>query len=279
MSTVSKIQYDEETHLFTWNSVENAGGYVVEINGNQDKVDTNSVKHIITTEETNVRIKAFDPTGRYKDSKWSKTYTYTLGEEFSYSKVCAYINNVFDSYPLKKIVSAYVKDSSLFINGVFNDDGEWKLMKVKVQYNVPVNSVKEAIKQDNYSERRILGNYVIADYDSASYLLESNSFVGEMEKRRLEGFEFSVVSSGVTKSENGKSFYIFAIYKLTKGDNVMYIQSVVQPSIKEPSSSERVNFTTRLLNPDNYRLYEHSYVELTGGDLELAMEMEKLKNA
>lgn len=279
LATPTNLSYDQDNYLLTWDEVENADSYLVDINGTQNIVEENRMVYVPVRENSNIKVKAMDSTWNYTDSDWSNPYTYTVTaqDEFSYSQVSAYVSNLLRDKALQKVVSAYTKDNSLFVNAVFKENGKMKLLELQIDYNNEVLSIKDAINQDSLKRVRLINRYDIANYDSASYLLRSNSFSGEMEQRRLEGYEFSVVSSQVVKSGiEDETFYIYSTYKLTKGSEVKYIQQVMRCFVPDLSNNERTNFTTKLSNPDFRLLKELSYTELTGDALDLAKMMEQL---
>lgn len=269
------INYDEDEYLITWNAVENADNFVVEVNNFQAQVGTNSMSYIAMTENTTIKVKAMDSKGTYKDSEWSNIYTYILQDEFSYSKVCAYLNKLLPSSPLQKIVGAYVEGYSFFVNGVFEVNGQMKLEEYEIEYAIKPFSVTQAINQ-NPIRIRTFSSLDIAEYDSASYLLQSNSFSGEMEQRRLEGWKFGVVASQVAKTGNPNYHIIYATYEITKGQETKYIVNKMECYVPNLSSSERNNYTTRLVNTESRILKELYYVELTGDAFVLAQAMANL---
>lgn len=274
LAKVKNIQYN--SYYFSWDSVEHADSYIADINGEQTTVFDNEIYHVPLSERTEIKVKPVDSAGVYASPDWSVPYVYVLDNEFSYSSVGAYINNVMSPSKLIKIVNAYVKNNSLYTDSVFLDNGEVKLMQLQIKYNESVTSIEDCMSK-KFSAISFGDQYKLADYDSANYFLQSSTYVGKLEARRLEGYDFSVVTSQVTKFDEARNCYnIFAIYKLTRGDEVKYVSSNVRCSIINKSSSEKVNYTTKLLNQDDVFNQEYSYVELKGDEVELAVMMEHM---
>ena len=123
----------------------------------------------------------------------------------------------------------------------------------------------------------IRNHYEVVDYNSADYLLQSNSFVGQMEEYRLQGYTFEVVSQHTAKTkENNEVFNIYATYKLIKGEEVKYINNKMTVGLKEESPNEKENYTKKVANPDDRYIIEKFCHELVGDEIVLAQEMEKL---
>lgn len=275
LAVVKNLSFDERKNLLTWGSVNHADSYIANINGVEYNVELNEMNYVPVSNTTEFKVKAVDSTGEYATPSWSKTYSYTLNNEFSYSKVSAYINDALPTNDLKKVVSAYVKDNSLYTNCYFTKNGIGKMMELQIEYDDEVSSIADCVNT-GYRTIHIKNTYETANYDSASYLLQSNSFVGEMEQRRLEGYEFSVVSSQVGKEEKNSGYHIFATYKLTKGDDVKYIESDMLCGIYNESSNEKANYTTKLLDTENVYKRECSYTELKGDEITFAKSMDQV---
>ncbi len=276
LAVVKNVSFNSKTNMLTWSNVNHADSYIANINGVEYNVQLNEMNYVPVSNKTEFKVKPVDSTGEYASPGWSKTYTYTLNNEFSYSKVSSYINDALPTNDLKKVISAYVKDNSLYTNCYFTKNGTDKMMKLQIKYNTEVSSIADCINT-GYRSVTIKNTYYVANYDSASYLLQSNSFVGEMEQRRLEGYNFTVVASQVGKVEDSTDYHIFATYKLTKGDDVKYIESNILCGVKNPSYNEKTNFTTNLLNMNNRIVYEDSYTELKGDEIIFAKSMDEVQ--
>lgn len=276
LAVVKNVSFNSKTNMLTWSNVNHADYYITSINGTEYTVELNEMYYVPISNKTEFKVKPVDSTGEYASPGWSKTYTYTLNNEFSYSKVSSYINDALPTKELKKVVSAYVKDNSLFTNCHFVERGDDKMMELQIEYDTEVSSIADCINTE-FRNVTINNTYDVANYDSASYLLQSNSFVGEMEQRRLEGYNFTVVASQVGKVEDSTDYHIFATYKLTKGDDIKYIESDMYCSILNPSSNEKANFTTKLLDTENIVLDEISYTELKGDEIIFAKSMDEVQ--
>ncbi len=276
LEVVRDVHFNENENKWFWKVVDNATAYVADINGEQQTVDQNYLYYIPTTATTEFKVKAIDSTGEYASSSWSDVYTYTLSNEFSYSKVAAYLNECTPNRPLQKVVSAYVKNNKLYANCYCKEGSKDKLIKLRVTYNESVNSISDCISTKNYSLANVFKTFDAVNYDSASYLIKADAFAEKMAEHGLSGYDFSVVSSQAAKVNNSKDFHVFATYKATNGSEVKYVQSDLLCGIANTSAQEQLNFTTKMLDAGNLYLDEKSFVELKGDEIDFAKTMEGL---
>ena len=287
LDTVKNISYDDKKYIISWDEVEEADRYYIAINDDDDYIEVTQnshyyvVKDLITNFKIQAAVEKEDENGfltLYK-SEWSKTYTYTIeGNEVTYGFVSAFVATMMPgSYSLKKLVNISIEDNELLTNAVFERDSELKVYELRTGYNDNIDSIYDAIYTNNVGTE-IIDYYDIANYDSANSLLKSNSYVGQMEEYRQQGYKFEVVSQQVGKADIDNSvFNIYATYKLTKNDEIKYINSMVTVVINEESSYEKTNYTTRVENPEDRLLYEKYFKVLSGDEIDLAKDMEEAK--
>ena len=163
-------------------------------------------------------------------------------------------------------------------NAIFESNNKIEMYELYTYYEDGITSLQVCMNKDeSFSFVRIIDKYDIVDYNSADYLLKSNSFVGQMEEYRLQGYTFEVVSQHVGKTkESNEVFNIYATYKLTKGDEVKYINNKTLVIMNEESPNEIENYTRKVANPEDRYLIEEFCHELVGDEIILAQEMEKL---
>ena len=289
LDTVKNISYDDKKYIISWDEVEEADRYYIAINDDDDYIEVTQnshyyvVKDLITNFKIQAAVEKEDENGfltLYK-SEWSKTYTYTIeGNEVTYGSVSAFVSTMMPSdYKLIKLINISIdsNDNKIYTNAVFKRDGKLSVYELRTSYNTEINSLKDAIEIENVGTR-ILDYYDIANYNSAESLLKSNSYVGQMEEYRQQGYKFEVVSQQVGKADIDNSvFNIYATYKLTKNDEIKYINSMVTVVINEESSYEKTNYTTRVENPEDRLLYEKYFKVLSRDEIDLAKDMEEAK--
>lgn len=287
LDTVKNISYDDKKYIISWDEVEEADRYYIAINDDDDYIEVTQnshyyvVKDLITNFKIQAAVEKEDENGfltLYK-SEWSNTLTYTIPEnEVSYASVNAFVSTMMPSdYKLIKFINISIEDNQLLTNAVFERNGELKVYELHTAYNTEINSLKDAIEIKN-AGTRILDYYDIANYDSANSLLKSNSYVGQMEEYRQQGYKFEVISQQVGRnSDDNSDFFIFSTYKATKGEDIKYINCTYQVGIPNTSAYEKINYTTRLENPEDRILGESHFKVLSGDEIDLAKDMEEAK--
>lgn len=277
LAQVLRVDYDNKDCLLSWDIVEHADSYNVSINGEKQVVTENTIFYVPTEQTTEFKIQALDSTGEYKSSNWSSALTYNIPEnEVSYASVNAFVATMMPGdYKLTKLVNISIEDNELLTNAVFERNDELKVYELNTAYNTEINSLKDAIEMKN-AGTRILDYYDIANYNSAESLLKSNSYVGQMEELRQQGYNFEVVSQQVGKnSDDNSDFFIFATYKAINGVEIKYVNSTYQVGIPNISANEKSNYTTRLENVEDRILGESYFKILSGDEIDVAKDMEE----
>lgn len=284
LSKVTNLSYDENTYILSFDAVEEADSYYISINDDDDYFETseNSYFYVAKDPITTFKVQALaeieneDGTLSLYKSDWSESLTYTIpANEVSYASVNAFVSTMLPGgFELKKLVNISIDDNKLLTNAVFESDGELKVYELSTQYDFTIESLSDVVK-DKAPYTRILNKYDIANYDSASSLVKSNSYVGQMEEYRQQGYTFKVVSQQVGKFSNDNSeFKVFATYKATNGEETKYINSTLQIGIPATSSNEKANYTTKLENEEDRILREIDFKVLSGDEINVAKDME-----
>ena len=275
----TNLSYDDETYILSWDIVENADSYNVSINDDDELVvEDNKVFYVPINQTSEFKIKALDSTGEYQSSKWSNSLTYTIKEnEISYASVSAFVSTMLPGgFTLRKLINISIdsNENMVYTNAVFESDSELKVYELRTGYNSQINSLREAININNVGTE-IINYYDIANYDSANSLLKSNSYVGQMEELRQQGYTFEVVSQQVgTSNQEGSNFRIYATYKVWNGLDTKYVNSIMIVGINRVSPIEKTNYTTRVENPEDRILYEEYFKILTDDEIDLAKDIE-----
>ena len=282
LDTPENLAYDKDNQLLTWDSVSNATEYKLNINGDVQTVSQTSYSYIPSEKTSTFKVQAIDTTGNYLPSDWSSACSYTMEDQkqdegIDLAKVDYFVNKLEKGDKLVKIASMYIDNNSYYVQGKFNVDGEMKVINLKARYKEGISSLSEAMAKEIKSTS-VMKEYDSMTYDSANYLLKSNSYAGEMEEYRQAGYEFSVVSSCVGYTSSTK-FTIYGTYKLTNGNDTKYLQNEVVCRITDSSPSRETNYTTKLLYTDTRNLEEKSCHELTGDLAEWAAKYDEKMNS
>ena len=264
LSQVTNVAFDEKTNTLSWNEVEHANMYKVDINGKQKQVETNYYVYMPVDKVSDMKVQAIDTTGVYESSKWSDTFTYTISDNtISTQSVFAFVNKLDRNSELVNIASLYIKNGELFSAcHIIDYAGKDKVVLYEITFENPVKSIEEAMNLKIVSTD-IVNIYTYSNYKSADYFLKSNSYVGQMEEYRKQGYDFEVVSSEVA-DKGDRAFTIYGTYKLTKDDEVKYLECSVDCGILDSNASKSASYTTKLQDISNRNVREIESHELTG---------------
>ena len=198
-------------------------------------------------------------------------------QEITYDSASLFVSSMLPpSYHLLKLVNISIDGNAIRTNAIFERNNKIEMYELYSYYEDGITSLQDCINtKPTFND--IENHYEVVEYNSADYLLQSNSFIGQMEEYRLQGYTFEVVSQHVAKPyEGNRAFFIYATYKLTKGDEVKYINNKTTVVVNEESPNEKENYTKTVANPEGRILYEKFCHELVGDEIILAQEMEKM---
>lgn len=273
----TNLAYDEVQALLTWDEVENANMYKVSINDEIKEVETNYYTFMPTKKESTIKVRSIDKTGEYEFSSWSKEITYTIPDDvITPQSVFAFVSKLDRSRDLVNIASLYIKDGLLYSKcHVIKYNNKDKVIFYITTFETPVTTLEEAMNT------KILGTVIRNEYDyseykSAEYFIKSREYVGQMEEYRKDGYTFEVVSSE-TIDKGVNLPMIYGTYRLTKGEDVKYIESSIDFCLENPSTSKGTNYTTKLQITSERSARELSFHELTGDFYEWADTVYKNK--
>lgn len=290
LPTVTGVTHNVDSNgrfFFSWNTVEGANRYGVIIGKYEDgewqqdsskAVEENKYYYSADAEKISVKVQAQDSTGEKANSDWCDEYIYEIPlQEITYDSASLFVSSMLPpSYHLLKLVNISIDGNAIRTNAIFERNNKIEMYELYSYYEDGITSLQDCI-QNKVPFTSIRNHYEVVDYNSADYLLQSNSFVGQMEEYRLQGYTFEVVSQHTAKTgESNKVYNIYATYKLTKGDEVKYINHRMGVVLNEESPNEKENYTKKVSNFESRGLYEEFCHELEGDEITLAQEMEKL---
>lgn len=239
-------------------------------------VEENKYYYSADAEKISVKVQAQDSTGEKANSDWSDEYIHEIPLlEITYDSANLFVSSMLP-YKLLKVVNISIDGNAVRTNAIFESENKVEMYELYTYYENGITSLQECLNKDE-TFVRIIDKHEVLDYNSADYLLQSNSFVGQMEEYRQQGYTFEVISQHVAKTgESNKVFNIYATYKLTKGDEVKYINNKMTVVVNEESPNEKENYTKKVANPEDRYIIEKFCHELEGDEITLAQEMEKL---
>ena len=290
LPTVTGVTHNVDSNgrfCFSWNTVEGANRYGVIIGKYEDgewqqdspkAVEENKYYYSADAEKISVKVQAQDSTGEKANSDWSDEYIHEIPLlEITYDSASLFVSSMLpSSYNLLKLVNISIDGNIVKTNAIFESENKIEMYELYTYYEDGITSLQDCI-QNKVPFTSIRSHYEVVEYNSADYLLQSDSFVGQMEEYRLQGYTFEVVSQHTAKTgESNQTFTIYSTYKLTKGDDTKYINSKMAVLVYEESPNEKENYTKKVANFESRGLYEEFCHELEGDEITLAQEMEKL---
>lgn len=288
LPTVTGVTHNVDSNgrfFFSWNTVEGANRYGVIIGKYEDgewqqdspkAVEENKYYYSADAEKISVKVQAQDSTGEKANSDWCDEYIHEIPlQEITYDSASLFVSSMLP-YKLLKVVNISIDGNAIRTNAIFVRNNKIEMYELYTYYENGIISLEDCMnKKADYTA--IKNHYEVVSYNSADYLLQSNSFVGQMEEYRLQGYTFEVVSQHTAKTgESNQTFTIYSTYKLTKGDDTKYINSKMAVLVYEESPNEKENYTKKVANFESRGLYEEFCHELEGDEITLAQEMEKL---
>lgn len=269
----SNVSFDSNTYTLSWNEVAHADGYNIDINGKVIQSRTNEYHYIPTSKTTTFKVQATDSTNEYIASNWSTDCSYTIPQgQVSLAALYAFVGGMMNGNgQVEKVISIYPEGNRLYTTAKFGNGWVYFLEN---DYSSDITSLKSIINNSDYGiSSYILNSYEAKDYDSISYYLRSDTYKGALEDYRQEGYTFDVVNSQSYKASD-TAMGIFTLFKLTKGEDVKYVDSSMYFVVQD-TANESVKYTTSLVNiPSNY-VRELSCTELTGDFIDYAKVIEK----
>ena len=290
LETPEQVAFNSENYVLTWDEVENASAYTIYYNGEETTVDANDTQEQITiTAEDNVfKVKAVGDGEYYSDSEWSEEVTYSIDQQQEQGGGQQQQQSVFEKVNLKVAQAAQEEGLKLesvlgisYVNLDGNKYGDNIIFQTVCSKNGVSKNYELAFKNEGYtsSVQEMLNNFdsatfngstssKIVNYDSAQYLLNSNSFDGRMEELKNQGYEISVINSVVregTKVGSKFRFEIVGTYKAEREGDVKYFTSTNRIDVLSPSSDAGYNYEG-FLSSDKYRtVTETSFTEHEAG--------------
>lgn len=288
LPTVTGVTHNVDSNgrfFFSWNTVEGANRYGVIIGKYEDgewqqdspkAVEKNKYYYSADAEKISVKVQAQDSTGEKANSDWCDEHIHEIPlQEITYDSASLFVSSMLP-YKLLKVVNISIDGNAIRTNAIFERNNKIEMYELYTYYEDGITSLQDCMNKDEFVVS-IKDKYDIVDYNSADYLLQSDSFVGQMEEYRLQGYTFEVVSQHTAKTkENNEVFNIYATYKLIKGEEVKYINNKMTVIINEESPNEKENYTKKVANPEDRYIIEKFCHELVGDEIILAKEMEKL---
>lgn len=267
LSTPTNVSYNDQTYTLTWDAVEHADSYKVEINGKKYDVEGTSYAYVPQSEATSFKVQALDTAGVFRTSEWSEEVRYTVSktEGLSAASINVYVAEGME-IGVTKIVSIYSDGTFVYINSV---DTRGFLHSFEYEYDYQVESLADVIAKGDYVNVTMGGRYDAKDFDTAGYYLRSSALEGQLGEYKLNGYTISVVSAHAYEV-NDTRIGLVGIFRATKDGETKYLAEKVLFNLAA-TANESARYTYGVENIDLAKVREVSCVELQGDFID-AME-------
>lgn len=281
LDVVTNIAFDIDNYLISWDRVENATNYIVSINEEEEETTLNELFYIPVENVTEIKIKAQEESGKYKESEWSEIYTYNVStEEITYSSVYGFVDEMIPGKgDLQKILSMEIKNEYLYTKATYIDwEGNPKLFYLRTRYDAIYETLSEIIKNQKDTFSYVIQSYDLCEQNAMEYLVKSNEFSGKLEEYRQQGYEISVVSSAAGELNGYNTLMIESTLKLQKGNDVKYITLSLATAVKNPTGNPKIDYTVKLSDPEEREINMLNFIELSGDLYKFAQEMDRVNS-
>ena len=269
LSTPKNVSYSDETYTLTWDAVEHADSYKLDINGNKIDVEGTSYAYLPSHEVTSFKVQALETSGSYKTSEWSDAVSYTVVKG---SGMNAATLNVFAAEAVRKDVVKIVfirpgdDGASIYVCAV---DNEGRVQYDKYEYEHPIASLESVIENNDYLNNLSLGAYGAKDYDTAGNYLELGAYKGTLGEYKNDGYTISVVTSQAYEVDSIR-IGLYAVFKASKDGETKYLASLLLFNINA-TAQDSYRYTYGVKDIEMSKVREVFCVELQGDFLD-AME-------
>ena len=280
LDVVTNIAFDIDNYLISWDCVENATKYIVSINEEEEETTLNELFYIPVENVTEIKIKAKEESGKYKESEWSEIYTYNVStEEITYSSVYGFVDEMIPGVDhLQKILSMEIYDGYLYTKATYIDwEGNPKLYYLLTDIE-GYKDLLEIIKNQKDTFSYVAQSFDLCEQNAMEYLVKSNSFSGKLEEYRQQGYEISVVSSAAGELNTYGALTAESTLKLKKGNDILYIAISLDIIVKNPTGNPKIDYTVNLADPNERRTNATNFVILSGDLYKFAQEMERVNS-
>lgn len=287
LQTPKNFAYNEETYTLSWESVENATGYVLDYNGKETALDGEITEYtvILSAVENTFKLKATGDKEKYEDSAWTEvTYTLTGGNEENggedsgaselslYDKINIELSRAAaeEGYTLERVIGISYADTEemyKFDNICIETISKKNNINYNVLYGYSIDNASNFIELLNNIDEahyNAEGAYPLVSYNSAEKLVQRKTYDGEMEKLRSQGYTISVLDSCVREGKTVGTKFRYEIVGTYKAENaygdVKYFTSVNQIDVANPNSNPINNYETIFMSLYGPTITEKQFV-------------------
>ena len=240
-----EMTYDWENNILTWEEVENASGYLLNVNGVEEvTTQTQAVLEIGQNEQHEIALKALGDGEKYSDSAISTVSGVRHDpDQMYYRQINADLKEVIDSktiaftrFNIQDILNIDFEDNNLLVTAKCNAVHEsitrytTFVFKLNTQHEVhalsDIADIVDEIKSDSTIRIAFQNtDYANYDYETDCYnkLIKDTRLTGQLKSYLDNGYEPALLYSCLDGGAQVDAFVVKSYIKLNKGNDIKVV--------------------------------------------------------
>ena len=246
-----EMAYNQEDNILTWEEVENASGYLLNVNGVEETTtQTQAVLDIGQNEQYKISLKALGDGEKYSDSEMATLSGVRQNlDQMYYEQIKSDLKEIIESktiaftrFNIQDLLNIDFQDNNLLVTAKCNSTQETItryttfVFKLNNQHEVntfsDIADIVNEIKSDS-TIRTTFQNTYYANYeyetDCYNKLIEDTRLTGQLKNYLDNGYEPTLLYSCLERGGQVDAFVVNSYIKLSKGDDikVVAVQNIV----------------------------------------------------
>lgn len=240
-----EMTYDWENNILTWEEVENASGYLLNVNGVEEvTTQTQAVLEIGQNEQYEIALKALGDGEKYSDSAISTVSGVRQDpDQMYYGQINADLKEVIESktiaftrFNIQDILNIDFEDNNLLVTAKCNAVHEsitrytTFVFKLNTQHEVhalsDIADIVDEIKSDSTIRIAFQNtDYANYDYETDCYnkLIKDTRLTGQLKSYLDNGYEPALLYSCLDGGAQVDAFVVKSYIKLNKGNDIKVV--------------------------------------------------------
>ena len=243
--TAPEMTYDWVNNILTWEEVENASGYLLNVNGVEEvTTQTQAVLEIGQNEQYEIALKALGDGEKYSDSAISTVSGVRQNlDQMYYGQINADLKEVIESrtiaftrFNIQDILNIDFEDNNLLVTAKCNavDESITRyttfVFKLNTQHEVhalsDIADIVDEIKSDSTIRITFQNtDYANYDYETDCYnkLIKDTRLTGQLKSYLDNGYEPTLLYSCLERGGQVDAFVVKSYIKLNKGNDIKVV--------------------------------------------------------
>ena len=240
-----EMTYDWVNNILTWEEVENASGYLLNVNGVEEvTTQTQAVLEIGQNEQYEIALKALGDGEKYSDSAISTVSGVRQNlDQMYYGQINADLKEVIESrtiaftrFNIQDILNIDFEDNNLLVTAKCNavDESITRyttfVFKLNTQHEVhalsDIADIVDEIKSDSTIRITFQNtDYANYDYETDCYnkLIKDTRLTGQLKSYLDNGYEPTLLYSCLERGGQVDAFVVKSYIKLNKGNDIKVV--------------------------------------------------------